>query len=109
MDAYHARRVYARGEPVDMLGEALFFVLRSLTSRRPRTLSGLSTLMDKQIPELATTPGISDDEVVMKVMPKEIVEGEFAAVADVAAGIRLTVLGAYNLNWRPGPWVTYLQ
>ena len=59
--------------------------------------------MDKQIPEHATTPEISDDEVVKKVMLKETVNGEFATVADVAAGISLTVLGAYNLNWRPGP------
>ena len=42
-------------------------------------------LVDKQIPEQAKTLGISEDEVIKKVMLKETVDGEFTTVADVAA------------------------
>ena len=41
-------------------------------------------LVAKQIPEQAVTLGISEDDVVKKVMLKETVDGEFTTVADVA-------------------------
>ncbi|MGE0119674.1 MAG: 3-hydroxybutyrate dehydrogenase [Dongiaceae bacterium] len=41
-------------------------------------------LVDKQIPEQAKELGISEDDVVKKVMLKETVDGEFTTVADVA-------------------------
>jgi 3-hydroxybutyrate dehydrogenase len=41
-------------------------------------------LVDKQIPEQARALGISEDEVVKRVMLKETVDGEFTTVADVA-------------------------
>ena len=42
-------------------------------------------LVDKQIPEQAQALGISEEDVVRKVMLKETVDGEFTTVADVAA------------------------
>jgi 3-hydroxybutyrate dehydrogenase len=42
-------------------------------------------LVDKQIPEQAKALGISEDDVVKKVMLKETVDGEFTTVEDVAA------------------------
>ena len=42
-------------------------------------------LVDKQIPEQAETLGISEDDVIKKVMLKETVDGEFTTVVDVAA------------------------
>ena len=41
-------------------------------------------LVEKQIPEQAKTLGISEDDVVKKVMLKDTVDGEFTTVADVA-------------------------
>ena len=41
-------------------------------------------LVDKQIPEQARALGISEDEVIKKVMLKETVDGEFTTVDDVA-------------------------
>jgi 3-hydroxybutyrate dehydrogenase len=41
-------------------------------------------LVDKQIPEQAEKLGISEDDVVKKVMLKDTVDGEFTTVADVA-------------------------
>jgi len=41
-------------------------------------------LVDKQIPEQAKTLGISEDEVVKKVMLGETVDGEFTTTEDVA-------------------------
>lgn len=41
-------------------------------------------LVDKQIPEQAQALGISEDDVVKKVMLKETVDGEFTTVQDVA-------------------------
>jgi 3-hydroxybutyrate dehydrogenase len=41
-------------------------------------------LVDKQIPEQARTLGISEDDVVRKVMLKETVDGEFTTLEDVA-------------------------
>ena len=38
-------------------------------------------LVDKQIPEQAKELGISEDEVIKKVMLKETVDGEFTTVA----------------------------
>jgi 3-hydroxybutyrate dehydrogenase len=42
-------------------------------------------LVEKQIPEQAKELGISEDDVVKKVMLKETVDGEFTTVEDVAA------------------------
>jgi 3-hydroxybutyrate dehydrogenase len=41
-------------------------------------------LVEKQIPEQARTLGISEDDVIRKVMLKETVDGEFTTVEDVA-------------------------
>jgi len=41
-------------------------------------------LVDKQIPEQAQALGISEDDVIKKVMLKETVDGEFTTVGDVA-------------------------
>jgi 3-hydroxybutyrate dehydrogenase len=41
-------------------------------------------LVDKQIPEQAKALGLSEDDVIRKVMLKETVDGEFTTVADVA-------------------------
>jgi len=41
-------------------------------------------LVDKQIPEQAKTLGISEDDVIRKVMLKDTVDGEFTTTADVA-------------------------
>ncbi|HEY2188118.1 MAG TPA: 3-hydroxybutyrate dehydrogenase [Caldimonas sp.] len=42
-------------------------------------------LVDKQIPEQAQALGLSEDDVIKKVMLKETVDGEFTTTADVAA------------------------
>ena len=42
-------------------------------------------LVDKQIPEQAKELGISEEDVIKKVMLKETVDGEFTTVEDVAA------------------------
>ena len=42
-------------------------------------------LVDKQIPEQAKELGISEEDVIRKVMLKETVDGEFTTVEDVAA------------------------
>ncbi len=41
-------------------------------------------LVEKQIPEQARSLGISEEDVIKKVMLKETVDGEFTTVADVA-------------------------
>lgn len=41
-------------------------------------------LVDKQIPEQAEKLGISEDDVIHKVMLKDTVDGEFTTVEDVA-------------------------
>ena len=41
-------------------------------------------LVDRQIPEQAKELGLSEDEVISKVMLKETVDGEFTTVQDVA-------------------------
>ncbi|HEV8552466.1 MAG TPA: 3-hydroxybutyrate dehydrogenase [Casimicrobiaceae bacterium] len=41
-------------------------------------------LVDKQIPDQAKALGISEDDVIKKVMLKETVDGEFTTVGDVA-------------------------
>ncbi len=41
-------------------------------------------LVDKQIPEQAVALGISEDDVIKKVMLKDTVDGEFTTVEDVA-------------------------
>jgi 3-hydroxybutyrate dehydrogenase len=42
-------------------------------------------LVDKQIPEQAQALGMSEDDIIKKVMLKETVDGEFTTSADVAA------------------------
>jgi len=42
-------------------------------------------LVDKQIPEQAKTLGISEDDVIKKVMLKDTVDGQFTTLQDVAA------------------------
>ena len=60
-------------------------------------------LVDKQIPEQARALGISEDDVVRKVMLKETVDGEFTTVEDVAdtavffAGFRSNALTGQSL------------
>lgn len=44
----------------------------------------LTPLVQKQIPEQAATLGISEDDVVKKVMLKDTADGEFTTVADIA-------------------------
>jgi 3-hydroxybutyrate dehydrogenase len=41
-------------------------------------------LVERQIPEQARSLGISEDDVVKKVMLKDTVDGEFTTLADVA-------------------------
>jgi 3-hydroxybutyrate dehydrogenase len=41
-------------------------------------------LVERQIPEQAKELGLSEDEVIRKVMLKETVDGEFTTVHDVA-------------------------
>jgi 3-hydroxybutyrate dehydrogenase len=41
-------------------------------------------LVDKQIPEQAQLLGISEDDVIKKVMLKDTVDGEFTTAQDVA-------------------------
>ncbi|MDO1581130.1 3-hydroxybutyrate dehydrogenase [Rhizobium oryzicola] len=61
-------------------------------------------LVDKQIPEQAKSLGISEDEVVKKVMLGETVDGEFTTVADVAevalffAGFETNALSGQSLT-----------
>jgi 3-hydroxybutyrate dehydrogenase len=42
-------------------------------------------LVEKQIPEQAAALGLTEDEVVKKVMLKNTVDGEFTTIEDVAA------------------------
>lgn len=44
----------------------------------------LTKLVEKQIPEQAAVLGLTEEEVVRKVMLKDTVDGEFTTVADVA-------------------------
>jgi 3-hydroxybutyrate dehydrogenase len=44
-------------------------------------------LVDKQIPEQAKALGISEDDVIKKVMLKETVDGEFTTTDDVADAV----------------------
>ena len=53
-------------------------------------------LVDKQIPEQAKEFGISEDEVIRKIMLKDTVDGEFTTVDDVA-NVALT-LAAFETN-----------
>jgi 3-hydroxybutyrate dehydrogenase len=43
-----------------------------------------TALVEKQIPEHAKTLGISEEDVVQKVMLKETIDGEFTTTSDVA-------------------------
>jgi 3-hydroxybutyrate dehydrogenase len=53
-------------------------------------------LVDKQIPEQARELGISEEEVIKKVMLKDTVDGEFTAVEDVAQAA--VFLAAHETN-----------
>jgi 3-hydroxybutyrate dehydrogenase len=44
-------------------------------------------LVDKQIPEQAKELGISEDDVIKKVMLKDTVDGEFTTMEDVAEAV----------------------
>jgi 3-hydroxybutyrate dehydrogenase len=44
-------------------------------------------LVDKQIPEQAKELGISEDDVIKKVMLKHTVDGEFTTTEDVAEAV----------------------
>jgi 3-hydroxybutyrate dehydrogenase len=44
-------------------------------------------LVDKQIPEQAKELGISEDDVIKKVMLKDTVDGEFTTTEDVAEAV----------------------
>lgn len=61
-------------------------------------------LVDKQIPEQAKTLGISEDEVVKRVMLGETVDGEFTTVEDVA-DVAL-FLAAFKTNALSGQSIT---
>ncbi|MCO5733153.1 3-hydroxybutyrate dehydrogenase [Rhizobium sp. SSA_523] len=61
-------------------------------------------LVDKQIPEQAATLGISEDEVVKKVMLGETVDGEFTTVGDVAEVALF--LAAFETNALTGQSIT---
>ena len=60
-------------------------------------------LVEKQIPEQAAALGISEDDVIKKVMLKETVDGEFTTVQDVAevallfAGFETNALSGQSL------------
>ncbi len=59
--------------------------------------------MEKQIPEQAKTLGISEDEVVKKVMLGNTVDGEFTTLQDIA---QLAVdLAAFPSAALTGQWV----
>jgi len=61
-------------------------------------------LVDKQIPEQAAALGISEDDVIKKVMLKDTVDGEFTTVQDVA---QLAVfLAAFPTNALTGQSIT---
>lgn len=44
-------------------------------------------LVDKQIPEQAKELGLSEDDVIEKVMLKDTVDGEFTTTGDVAEAV----------------------
>jgi 3-hydroxybutyrate dehydrogenase len=46
-----------------------------------------TALVDKQIPEQARELGISEEDVIKRVMLKDTVDGEFTTTADVAAAV----------------------
>ena len=61
-------------------------------------------LVDRQIPEQARAFGISEDDVIKKIMLKDTVDGEFTTVQDVA---RLAVfLAAFPTNALTGQSIT---
>ena len=61
-------------------------------------------LVDKQIPEQAKALGLSEDDVIKKVMLKDTVDGEFTTVQDVA---QLAVfLAAFPTNALTGQSIT---
>ena len=57
-------------------------------------------LVEKQIPELSKSMGISEEDVVKKVMLKESVDGVFTTTADVADAI--VTLSATDSDWISG-------
>jgi 3-hydroxybutyrate dehydrogenase len=61
-------------------------------------------LVDKQIPEQARAFGISEEDVIRKIMLKDTVDGEFTTVQDVA---QLAVfLAAFPTNALTGQSIT---
>jgi 3-hydroxybutyrate dehydrogenase len=68
-------------------------------------------LVEKQIPEQAKTFGISEDDVVRKIMLKDTVDGEFTTVDDVAqcalffAGFETNALTGQSLVVSHGWWM----
>jgi len=61
-------------------------------------------LVDKQIPEQAQALGISEDDVISKVMLKDTVDGEFTTVQDVAQCA--VFLAAFKTNALTGQSIT---
>ena len=59
-----------------------------------------TSLVEKQIPEQAKTLGISEEDVVKKVMLGQTADGEFTTLDDVAAVA--VFLGGFNSNASPG-------
>jgi len=61
-------------------------------------------LVDKQIPEQAKALGLSEDDVIKKVMLKDTVDGEFTTVQDVAQ--LAVLLAAFPTNALTGQSIT---
>jgi 3-hydroxybutyrate dehydrogenase len=61
-------------------------------------------LVEKQIPEQAQALGISEDDVIRKVMLKDTVDGEFTTVQDVAQCA--VFLAAFKTNALTGQSIT---
>jgi len=59
-----------------------------------------TSLVDKQIPEQAKALGISEEDVVKKVMLKDTVDGEFTTTEDVAS-VALFFLKSCNIFLSP--------
>jgi 3-hydroxybutyrate dehydrogenase len=61
-------------------------------------------LVEKQIPEQAQSLGISEEEVVKKMMLKDTVDGEFTTLQDVAQ--TAAFLAAFETNALTGQSLT---
>lgn len=82
-------RVHTSTDPTLLAGIDRF--LETVPRRFIRT-----PLVDKQIPEQAKEFGISEEEVIQKIMLKDTVDGEFTTLDDVA-NVALT-LAAFETN-----------